>query len=57
MENRKDCYARLNNDCYALKELNCSKCRFYRNDITREKIEADISKYSYGSTKRKEDLY
>lgn len=57
MENRKDCYARLNNDCYALKELSCSKCRFYRNDITREKIEASISKYSYGSTKRKEDLY
>lgn len=56
MEDRKDCYARLNYDCYALKEQNCKKCHFYRNDITREKIEAEIEKYSFSSTKRKEDI-
>ena len=44
----KDCFAYKNNKCYALNKLYCKnrECRFYRKDITIEKIENSIQKYS-----------
>ena len=45
---KEDCFAYLKNICYALDGMYCanSKCKFYRNDITIEKIEKGIKKYS-----------
>ena len=45
---KKDCFAYLKNICYALDGMYCAngKCKFYRNDITIEKIEKSIKKYS-----------
>lgn len=52
--NKHDCFARKttieslewHTECSALIVKSCEKCKFYRNDITREKIEKDINKYS-----------
>ena len=45
---KKDCFAYLENRCYALNGMYCGsgKCRFYRNDITIEQIKKSIRKYS-----------
>ena len=54
MENRQDCFANTGSGCSALKVQDCEKCHFYRNDISKTKIEKDINKYSFGTSKRKE---
>lgn len=42
---RKDCFAYKNENCTALKNIDCNFCKFYRNDITLKQIEEDIEKY------------
>ena len=45
---KEDCFAYLKNKCYALDGMYCAntECKFYKNDITIEKIEKSIKKYS-----------
>lgn len=43
---KSDCFAYKDNKCLALKELDCKKCKFYRNDIKIENIEDDIINYA-----------
>jgi len=47
-KSKKDCFAYLSGECYALNKLYCKreKCNFYRNDIKIPKIETDIKKYT-----------
>ena len=54
MENRQDCFAKTETGCSALQNQECKTCHFYRNDISKAKIEKDINKYSFGTSKRKE---
>lgn len=43
---KKDCFAFNDEKCEALTEINCTFCKFYRNDITLKQIEDDIIAYS-----------
>lgn len=51
---KKDCFAYIKNNghesCYGLNKLYCKnkKCKFYKKDITKEKIEKDLEKYAKG---------
>ena len=58
MKYKDDCFAihvRANGEksCSALKDINCDNCNFYRSDIKKSKIEADVSKYPFSSTNYK----
>lgn len=44
-----DCFAYKNEICRALATpIDCDNCKFYRNDITWNKIQKDITSYSGG---------
>lgn len=48
---KMDCFAYKRRNCRALSKINCEHCNFYRNDITWEQIEKDITTYSGGCIK------
>lgn len=54
MARKPDCFAYTQEGCTALHDQDCETCHFYRNDISKAKIERDINRYSFGTTKRKE---
>ena len=45
---KTDCFAYNNKQCTALREIDCAKCKFYRNKryVDKWKIEEDIKKYA-----------
>lgn len=45
---RIDCFAYNNKQCTALREIDCAKCKFYKNKkyVDKWKIEEDIKKYA-----------
>lgn len=40
-----DCFAYQDKQCSALTEIDCRNCSFYRNDISRGKIESAVRDY------------
>lgn len=43
---QNDCFAYKNGKCLALVEMECKGCKFYKNNITQDKIEETIKKYN-----------
>lgn len=45
MEVFKKCFADNGDSCSALKKKDCKNCKFYRTDLNRLLIEAEINRY------------